>query len=125
MHPRYEFEREYAVRVMGTVSDQAVANLKNGVMLDDGMARFDSITRDPGGTGINHWYHVIIKEGRQREVRRLWETQGVQISRLIRVRYGSICLPRMLRPGRHEALTAKATKEFLVTSGFSDIYQKT
>lgn len=119
MHPRYEFEREYAVRVMGTVTDQALHNLKTGVLLEDGMAHFDSIIKDPGGTGINHWYHVILKEGRQREVRRLWETQNVQVSRLIRVRYGSVWLPRLLRPGRYEELEKKQVNEFLKECGFT------
>lgn len=99
MHPSSEIEREYAVRVRGEVSDEAINNLRNGVMLEDGEARFDDIV-DSGGEGYNHWYHVLIAEGRKREVRRLWESQDIQVSRLIRVRYGSAVLPRGLQIGR-------------------------
>ncbi len=104
MHPSSEIEREYAVRVLGKVDAAIVERLLSGVTLDDGMAAFTSI-RDAGGSGANHWYHVTLKEGRNREVRRLWESQGVQVSRLIRVRFGPIELSRQLRPGRHRALT--------------------
>jgi len=99
LHPSYEIEREYAVRVLGEVSKEILQNLRRGVELDDGLATFSEI-HDAGGTGANHWYHVILKEGRQREVRRLWESQGVKVSRLIRVRFGNIQLPRLLRPGK-------------------------
>ncbi|OUS31523.1 23S rRNA pseudouridylate synthase B [Gammaproteobacteria bacterium 45_16_T64] len=99
MHPSSEIEREYAVRVRGEVSNEALSNLRNGVMLEDGEARFDDIV-DSGGEGYNHWYHVLIGEGRKREVRRLWESQDIQVSRLIRVRYGSAVLPRGLQIGR-------------------------
>jgi len=119
MHPRYEFEREYAVRILGNVTSEIIKNLKAGVQLEDGMARFDDV-QDAGGTGANHWYHVVLKEGRQREVRRLWESQGVKVSRLIRVRYGHTVLPRMLRPGRFHELSRKETEAFLEACGFSD-----
>jgi 23S rRNA pseudouridine2605 synthase len=104
MHPSSEIEREYAVRVLGKVDAATLERLLSGVALDDGMAAFTMI-RDAGGSGANHWYHVILKEGRNREVRRLWESQGVQVSRLIRVRFGPIELPRTVRHGRHRALT--------------------
>lgn len=99
MHPSSQVDREYAVRIHGEVTDDMLENLQNGVQLIDGPAHFDEII-DAGGEGTNHWYHVIIKEGRKREVRRMWESQGVQVSRLIRVRYGSIHLPRSLKVGR-------------------------
>lgn len=103
MHPSNEVEREYAVRIMGQVTEEMLIALKEGVELDDGIASFDSIL-DAGGKGSNHWYHVILREGRTREVRRLWESQGVTVSRLIRVRYGKIELDRSLRPGKFRGL---------------------
>ncbi len=103
MHPSSEIEREYAVRVLGPVDQAALQKLLTGVDLDDGRAAFDDIV-DAGGAGANHWYHVILKEGRYREVRRLWEAVGATVSRLIRVRYADIPLPRMLREGRWEEL---------------------
>lgn len=99
MHPSYEIEREYAVRILGKVDQAMIARLKAGVDLEDGRAAFDEIY-DAGGEGANHWYHVVLKEGRNREVRRMWETQGVKVSRLMRVRYGNITLPRQLRAGK-------------------------
>lgn len=108
MHPSREIEREYAVRVLGKISDDMLARLKQGVMLEDGPARFDSIV-DAGGTGANHWYHVTLKEGRNREVRRLWDAVGVQVSRLMRIRFGSIQLPPHFHAGRSMELDDDAT----------------
>lgn len=99
MHPSSEIDREYAVRVLGEVTDDTIKILKQGVLLEDGMAKFDQIHYQ-GGQGANHWYHVVLKEGRNREVRRLWESQGVTVSRLMRVRFGNISLPKALRPGK-------------------------
>lgn len=106
MHPSYEIEREYAVRIYGAVTKLMIKNLKLGVQLEDGLAKFDSIEYK-GGDGKNAWYHVVLREGRNREVRRLWESQGAYVSRLIRVRFGPITLPPLLRPGRWTALDAE------------------
>lgn len=100
MHPSFEVEREYAVRVHGAVSADMIKQLELGIHLEDGLARFDQII-DGGGEGTNHWYHVIIKEGRNREVRRLWEAVGVEVSRLTRVRYDQFNLPKWLKPGKY------------------------
>ncbi len=106
MHPRYGVVRVYSSRIMGTASAEALRALKNGVDLEDGRARFESI-RDVGGDGLNHWYEVSLAEGRNREVRRLWESQALRVSRLIRVGYGNVGLPRWLRPSKSEALADK------------------
>lgn len=106
MHPSSNVEREYAVRVRGEVTDQMVENLLSGVELLDGLAKFDQIL-DSGGEASNHWYHVVLTEGRKREVRRMWESQGVQVSRLIRVRYGTVTLPPSLKSGKWAELTQK------------------
>ncbi|WP_206483930.1 23S rRNA pseudouridine(2605) synthase RluB [Thalassotalea sp. G2M2-11] len=98
MHPSQKVEREYAVRVFGEVDEAMLQRLRAGVKLEDGMARFQKVTYR-GGEGRNHWFHVVLSEGRNREVRRLWESQEVQVSRLIRVRYGDIELKRQLPLG--------------------------
>ena len=103
MHPSSEIEREYAVRVLGQADPPTLERLQEGVELEDGPARFDSVV-DAGGQGANHWYHVTLREGRKREVRRLWESQGFTVSRLHRVRFGPIKLRRGLRAGRWEEL---------------------
>ena len=98
MHPSREVEREYSVRVFGQVDDAMLARLKKGVQLEDGPANFKTI-KPVGGTGLNQWFDVTLMEGRNREVRRLWESQGIQVSRLIRIRYGNIKLMKSLPRG--------------------------
>lgn len=112
MHPSYEIEREYAVRVYGNVSQSIRQELLKGIQLDDGIAKFNSI-KDGGGEGTNHWYHVCLSEGRNREVRRLWQARDISVSRLIRVRYGPITMPRYLRIGHFGELTEKQMKPLL------------
>ncbi len=98
MHPSRQVEREYLVRVFGDVTEQNVRNLVKGVKLEDGMARFEDIVH-AGGEGMNHTFYVVINEGRNREVRRLWESQDTTVSRLKRVRYGDIFLEKTLPRG--------------------------
>ena len=112
MHPSYRFEREYAVRVMDKASKEEIAVLKKGVNLEDGMAAFSSIT-DGGGKGSNHWYRVVIREGRNREVRRLWESRGFKVSRLIRIRYGTYSLPRKKRIGQYWELDEQEVNDLI------------
>lgn len=104
MHPSSRVDREYACRVYGDVDDAMLERLKKGVELDDGPAAFGDIV-DSGGDGENHWYHVTLMEGRNREVRRLWASQGVTVSRLKRVRYGAVFLPHRLRMGEWDELS--------------------
>ena len=99
MHPRYNLVREYAVRVLGDLSSDAQKKLLDGVELEDGPAQFASLV-DGGGDGANHWYRVSLFEGRNREVRRMFEAVGVTVSRLMRVRYGPFALPPNLRRGQ-------------------------
>ena len=99
MHPSSNIEREYMVRVMGDVQEGMLRRMLEGVMLDDGMARFADI-QDGGGDGINRWYYVVLMEGRNREVRRLWESQGLTVSRLKRVRYGDVFIPSKVKQGQ-------------------------
>lgn len=98
MHPRYELEREYAVRLLGQLNDEQIESLKTGIQLEDGLARFTLIS-DEGGEGANHWYRVTLSEGRNREVRRMFEAVGLTVSRLMRVRYGPVTLSSRLKRG--------------------------
>jgi 23S rRNA pseudouridine2605 synthase len=116
MHPRYEIEREYAVRVMGELTEEHAAKLKAGVELDDGPARVLSI-RDGGGEGANHWYHVTLPEGRNREVRRMFEVVGLMVSRLLRTRYGPLTLPPQLKRGQQQELDPAQVKALLTVVG--------
>ncbi|MCG3200481.1 MAG: hypothetical protein NFCOHLIN_00336 [Gammaproteobacteria bacterium] len=116
MHPSSGVEREYAVRVLGEVKSGVLEHLLAGVPLEDGVARFDRIT-DAGGDGANHWYHVTLREGRNREVRRLWESQGLKVSRLTRVRYGPVGLPRDQRAGRWWELEPAEVDALIAVAG--------
>ena len=104
MHPSSQVEREYAVRILGDLSGESIQRLMTGVMLDDGPARFSDL-QPGGGEGANRWYYVVLMEGRQREVRRLFEAEGHKVSRLVRVRYGNVILERDLKPGQSRPLT--------------------
>jgi 23S rRNA pseudouridine2605 synthase len=106
MHPSKQVEREYAVRIFGEVNEAMLQTLRHGVKLEDGTAKFQKITYK-GGEGRNHWFHVVLSEGRNREVRRLWESQDVQVSRLIRVRYGDMEMKRQLPLGGWTELNLK------------------
>ena len=123
MHPSREIEREYAVRVRGKANEERLTQLLKGVELEDGPARFLKIT-DAGGEGSNHWYHVILAEGRNREVRRLWEAVGIEVSRLIRVRFGPCELPRERRTGEHWDLTPPEIDRLRVLAGLKPLMQK-
>jgi 23S rRNA pseudouridine2605 synthase len=116
MHPSRQVEREYAVRVMGEVTEEQLEQLVNGVELEDGPARFEEIV-ESGGEGINRWFHVVIMEGRQREVRRMWEAVGAKVNRLKRVRYGSVMLDSALKAGRWRYLNDAEIDELLKTLG--------
>lgn len=116
MHPSSQVVREYAVRVLGEVTPQIASTLTAGVELEDGFAKFDDI-KEGGGTGVNKWYHVTIKEGRKREVRRMFESQALKVSRLIRTRYGTMILPKELRTGRFIELDAKEIGKLVESVG--------
>ncbi|MGN6316073.1 23S rRNA pseudouridine(2605) synthase RluB [Trinickia sp.] len=116
MHPRYSVEREYAVRVVGELSEASRQKLLHGIELEDGPANFLRI-RDGGGEGTNHWYHVALAEGRNREVRRMFEAVGLMVSRLIRTRHGPISLPRGLRRGRWEELEDSQVRSLMAAVG--------
>lgn len=116
MHPSQQIEREYAVRVNGEVSGEKLQQLVNGVELDDGFARFEDIV-ESGGEGRNRWFHVVIMEGRNREVRRLWESVDLKVNRLKRVRFGPLFLDSSLAVGRHRELTAQELSDLLAATG--------
>ena len=112
MHPSSEIDREYAVRVLGKVENEHIRKLTSGIELDDGFAKFHKITVG-GGEGANRWYHVVVREGRKREVRRLWEALDFKVSRLIRTRFGDIRLPDNLRANQSEYLKPKQVQSLL------------
>jgi 23S rRNA pseudouridine2605 synthase len=122
MHPSREIEREYAVRVLPKATQEQLQILQDGVELEDGVAAFTSI-EDKGGEGANHWYHIVIKEGRNREVRRLWESQGLMVSRLIRVRYGPYKLPRFKSTGQCWELSKRECEELFIAAGMDEMLE--
>jgi 23S rRNA pseudouridine2605 synthase len=118
MHPRYEVEREYAVRIMGRLDEAQIQRLVDGITLEDGVAKCDRV-EDAGGDedGANHWYKVVLHEGRNREVRRVFEALGVMVSRLIRTRYGTIAMPTVLKRGQMQELEANDVNALVASSG--------
>lgn len=116
MHPKYQIDREYAVRVQGDITEEMVRRLVTGVELEDGRARFEDIV-ESGGEGTNRWFHVVIMEGRKREVRRLWEAVGARVSRLKRVRYGPIILDSAVKAGQWRELDKAERKALLAAVG--------
>ncbi|MDC9714851.1 MAG: pseudouridine synthase, partial [Gammaproteobacteria bacterium] len=112
MHPSSEIDREYAVRVLGQVEQEDLQQLTDGIELDDGFAKFSRVTIG-GGQGANRWYKVVLKEGRKREVRRLWEALGFKVSRLIRIRFGEIRLPDKLKANQYDYLKPGQVKLLL------------
>ena len=109
MHPRYGLDREYAVRILGDLSEEAMEKLYDGIELEDGPARFTHI-EEAGGEGANRWYNITIAEGRNREVRHMFDAVGVTVSRLMRVRYGPLPLPPQLKRGQTRELTETEVK---------------
>jgi len=119
MHPSAEIDREYAVRVLGKVKEEHIKKLTNGVDLEDGFAKFHKVTQG-GGEGANRWYRVVVREGRKREVRRLWEFLNFKVSRLIRIRFGDIRLPDKLRSNQFEYLKPKQVQMLLNSVNLKD-----
>jgi 23S rRNA pseudouridine2605 synthase len=118
MHPRFEVEREYAVRVLGELTPDMQRQLLEGVELEDGVAQVENLL-EAGGEGANRWWRVVIKEGRYREVRRLFDAVGVKVSRLIRTRYGQVALPPQLKRGQKQELDEAEVKRLLRWAGIS------
>jgi 23S rRNA pseudouridine2605 synthase len=122
MHPRYEVEREYSVRIVGMLTPEQERALREGVPLDDGVAKVTSLS-DEGGEGTNHWYKLTLPEGRNREVRRLFEALGVMVSRLIRIRYGVVAMPPQLKRGQVIELEHTELNRLLQAAGMANARQ--
>ncbi len=125
MHPSSGIDREYAVRVLGDVTEETLDKMRQGVMLEDGVHRFTDIqhgqdSRDEDNTSANQWYYVVLMEGKNREVRRLWESQGHTVSRLKRVRYGSFFIPSAVKSGKFLELKPKEVKDLYLMAGLGE-----
>lgn len=118
MHPSSVIDREYLVRVFGEVDEAMLQRLKEGVLLEDGVARFTDIVERERDSSSHHWFYCVVMEGRNREVRRLWESQGVKVNRLKRVRFGNIFIPSHVRAGQWVELNDKEIGELALTAGF-------
>ena len=118
MHPRYEVEREYAVRIFGELTEEQMSQLTSGIELEDGPANFDRISSQ-GGEGANHWYQVVLREGRNREVRRMFEAFQMPVSRLMRVRFGPVNLPSRVKRGQMLKLEQKEVVGLLEWAGLA------
>ena len=112
MHPRFEMEREYAVRIIGELTTEQITQLTSGIQLEDGIATFNQLTAQRG-EGVNRWYRAILKEGKNREIRRMFEALGITVSRLMRIRFGPINLPARIKRGKWLELDEKETKRLL------------
>ncbi|WP_308366832.1 MULTISPECIES: 23S rRNA pseudouridine(2605) synthase RluB [unclassified Microbulbifer] len=123
MHPSSVIDREYLVRIQGQVDDEMKKRLLTGVLLEDGVARFTDIVPS-GGEGNNRWFYCVVMEGRNREVRRLWESQGVRVSRLKRVRYGSVFIPSHVRVGQWIEMEPKEIDDLCITAGLPKLGQR-
>ena len=124
MHPSANIDREYACRIFGEIKEDTVKNLLSGVELEDGVAKFSDVQAAGGEDTSNKWFHVALMEGKNREVRRLWESQGVQVNRLKRVRYGGVFLPKNLRQGDCRELNAKELALLFKDSSYEPAAQK-
>ena len=120
MHPSRKLDREYAVRVFGEMSPEKLQKLKNGVLIDREKLRFSDVVRG-NGEGVNRWYTCVVQSGKNREVRKIWESQGVKVSRLIRVRFGNVLLPVDLRPGSAVELGAGLVRELFILAGMEKV----
>ena len=120
MHPSYEIEREYSARVLGELTSDHINQMLNGVNLEDGVAKFDKV-QSGGGEGANRWYKVVIKEGRKREVRRVFEYFDLQVSRLIRIRFAGIGLKQNLKQNQVEELKPHQVNSLLTRVGLQKI----
>ncbi|MGL6158885.1 23S rRNA pseudouridine(2605) synthase RluB [Microbulbifer sp.] len=123
MHPSSVIDREYLVRIQGQVDDEMKKRLLTGVLLEDGVARFTDIVPS-GGEGNNRWFYCVVMEGRNREVRRLWESQDVRVSRLKRVRYGSVFIPSHVRVGQWIEMEPKEIDDLCITAGLPKLGQR-